>query len=175
MTIGFILRSSLASTLLLLSSCGYHVGGKADLLPRNIQTIAIPPFATTSSSYKLVDSMPQAIATEFLTRTRFRIVNEEGRADAVLHGTIVSARAYPNVADPNTGRSISIRVVVVLAVKLIDSHTGQVLFARPNLPVRQDYEAATQPHELFDESGPALDRLNRDVAHDLVSAIVENF
>jgi hypothetical protein len=175
MTPGFAPRDCFVVVLLLLSSCGYHVGGKADLLPKTIHTIAIPPFATTSSSYKLVDSMPRAIGNEFLTRTRFRIVNEESRADAVLSGNILSARAYPNVSDPNTGRSISLRVVVVLSVKLVDSHTGQVLFSRSDFTFRQDYEAAVQPHELFDESGPAFDRVNRDAARDIVSAIVEKF
>jgi hypothetical protein len=160
---------------ILLLSCGYHVGGKADLIPKDVQTIAIPAFLTTTSRYKLVDSLPQAIGTEFLTRTRFKIVNDPSRADAVLHGSIISASAYPNVTNPNTGASISVRVVVVLVVRLVENRTGKVLYARSNWQVRQDYEAAVEPHQLFDESGPAFDRLNREVAHDIVSAVVENF
>lgn len=168
-------RSFVGSLLPLLSACGYRVGGKADLVPKNIQTIAIPAFLTTTARYKLVDSLPQAIATEFLTRTRFRIVNDASQADAVLHGSIMAANAYPNVSDPTTGVSISIRVVVVMAVRLVESRTGNVLYARSNWAVRQDYAAAVDPHQLFDESGPAFDRLNRDVARDLVSGVLENF
>jgi hypothetical protein len=175
MTRRFCFHSCAASILLLLSSCGYHTGGKADLVPKSIQTIAIPAFATVTSRYKLVDSLPQAIANEFLTRTRFRIVNDASHADAVLHGSIIAANAYPNVSDPNTGVSISIRVVVVMTVRLVESRTGKVLYTRSNWAVRQDYAAAVDPHQLFDESGPAFDRLNRDVARDLVSAVVENF
>jgi len=175
MTRRFCFRSCAASILLTASSCGYHTGGKADLVPKSIQTIAIPAFATITSRYKLVDSLPQAIATEFLTRTRFRIVNDPSRADAVLHGSIIAANSYPNVADPNTGVSISIRVVVVMTVRLVESRTGKVLYTRSNWAVRQDYAAAVDPHQLFDESGPAFDRLNRDVARDLVSAVLENF
>jgi hypothetical protein len=175
MTPGLFMRIGFGAILLLLSSCGYHAGGKADLLPKTIQTIAIPAFATTSSSYKLVDAIPQAIGTEFLTRTRFRVVNDASRADAVLYGSLLSVRAFPNVADPNTGRSISIRVAVVLSVRLVESRTGKVLYSRANWSVRQDYEAAVLPHQLFDESGPAFDRLSRDVAHEIVSAIVEDF
>jgi PBP1b-binding outer membrane lipoprotein LpoB len=164
-----------AAILVALSSCGYHTGGKADLVPKSVQTIAIPPFQTVTTRYRLVDSLPQAIATEFLTRTRFHVVNEASQADAVLHGTIVRAASYPNVTDPNSGRSISIRVVVILAVKLVENRTGNVIYSRSNWSVRQDYAAAVDPHQLFDESGPAFDRLNRDVAHELVSAVVENF
>jgi hypothetical protein len=169
------LRLCTASALPALVSCGYHVGGKADLVPKTIQTIAIPAFATTTSRYKLVDSLPQAVAREFLTRTRFRIVNDASTADAVLHGSIIGANAYPNVSDPHTGVSISIRVIVVLAVRLVENRTGKVLYTRSNWSIRQDYAAAVDPHQLFDESGPAFERLNRDVARDLVSAVVENF
>ena len=158
-----------------LGGCGYHVAGQADLVPKSIQTISIPAFLTVTSRYKLVDSLPQAIATEFLTRTRFRIVNDPSQADAVLNGSIVSASAYPNVADPNTGQSISYRVVVVLTVKFVERRTGKVLYSRANWSLRQDYAAAVDPHQLFDESGPAFTRLNREMARDLVSAVVENF
>jgi hypothetical protein len=175
MTRRFYLRCFPAGILAILCSCGYHVGGKADLLPKTLQTIAIPAFGTTTSRYKLVDTLPEAIATEFLTRTRFKIVNDASRADAVLSGSIISANAYPNVSNPNTGASISVRVVVVLAVRLVENRTGKVLYSRPNFAVRQDYEAAVEPHQLFDESGPAFDRLNRETAHDIVSAVVENF
>ena len=28
----------------LLNGCGYHVAGQADLVPKSVQTVAIPPF-----------------------------------------------------------------------------------------------------------------------------------
>ena len=130
------LRASLGGLPLLLSSCGYHAGGKADLVPKNVQTVAIPAFLTDTSRYKLVDSLPQAIATEFLTRTRFRVVNDPSQADAVLRGSIIGANAYPNVIDPQSGVSISLRVVVILAVRLIESRTGKTLYSRSNWAVQ---------------------------------------
>ena len=160
---------------LLVSSCGYHMAGKADVMPQSIQTIAIPAFYTTTSRYKLVDVLPEAIGTEFLTRTRFKIVNDAKQADAVLQGTINAAYVNPNVNDPSTGVSISFRVVIVMTIKLVERGTGKVLFTRPNWVVHEDYAAAVDPHQLFDESGPAFDRLSRAVARDLVSAVVENF
>jgi hypothetical protein len=102
-------------------------------------------------------------------------VNDPKLADAVLTGNITAAYANPNVNDPNTGVSISIRVVVVMTVKLVERTSGKVLYARSNWVMHQDYAAAVDPHQLFDESGPAFDRLSRDVARDLVSAVVENF
>jgi hypothetical protein len=65
--------------------------------------------------------------------------------------------------------------MVVIALNLVERTTGRVLFNRPALTFRTSYEVALDPHQVFDESGPALDRLSRDVAHDVVSAVVEDF
>ena len=38
-----------------LTGCGYHVGGKSDLLPKSLQTIAVPVFNNLTVRYKLAD------------------------------------------------------------------------------------------------------------------------
>ncbi len=156
-------------------SCGYHVGAKADLMPKNIRTIDIPPFTTLTTRYTLTDQLPREIGREFSARTRFVIVNNPADADAILNGTITSAFASPTIYDPASGKATSVQVVLVLSAKLIDQRTGKVLWSRANWGVREDYELAVDPHQFFNESGPALDRLSKDVARDLVSSVVENF
>lgn len=156
-------------------SCGYHVGGKADLMPKSIQTIAIPAFSTFTLRYKLVDVLPQEIAREFTARTRFRIVENPNNADAVLTGSINSAQAFPSLFDPTSGKATRIMVSVNVTITLREQATGRTLFSRPNYAFKQYYDVAVDPHQYFDESGPAMDRLSRDLSRDLVSAIVENF
>ncbi|HEY1214492.1 MAG TPA: LPS assembly lipoprotein LptE, partial [Bryobacteraceae bacterium] len=93
----------------LLSSCGYHVGGRADLVPKSIQTIAIPAFQNSSVRYKLTDQLPRYIAREFITRTRFKIEDDPSVADAVLNGTVNAAVIYPTVYDPLSGKATSMQ------------------------------------------------------------------
>lgn len=156
-------------------SCGYHVGGKADTLPKGIQTIAIPAFTTATMRYRLVDLLPQQVGREFVQRTRFRITTDPNDADAVLYGSINSVTVGAVAFDPASGKSTSLAITVGLSIRLVERSTGRVLFSRPNLGFHQNYESAVDPHQFFDESGPALDRLSHDVARDVVSAIVENF
>lgn len=158
-----------------LVSCGYHVGGRADLMPKSIQNIYIPAFTTFTTRYKLVDALPKQIGREFLARTRFRIVNDPSEADAVLNGSINTVTAIPTIFDPTSGKATSIQVAVSASFKLVEQRTGKVLFSRPGFLARQNYEIPVDPHQFFDERDPAFDRLCRDVAHDIVSAIVENF
>lgn len=158
------------------SSCGYHVGGKADLVPKSIQTIAIPAFAGSSAArYKLMDTLPQQIGREFIARTRFHVIDNPNEADAVLNGSINSAGVSPTVYDPISGKATSVQATVVVSISLLERATGKVLYSRPNTAFRQNYSIAVDPHQFFDESGPAFDRISRDLARDIVSAIVENF
>ena len=156
-------------------SCGYHVGGKADLVPKSIQTVAIPAFRGTSVRYRLVDVLPQQIGREFIARTRFRVIDDPAEADAVLNGSITAAQVAPVIVDPTSAKATSVQVVVGVSVDFIERVTGKVLYSRPNISFRQNYSIAVNPHQFFDESGPAFDRVTRDLAHDIVSSIVENF
>jgi hypothetical protein len=158
-----------------LISCGYHVGGKADLVPKSIQTISIPTFGNFTTRYNLSDTLPRYIAREFITRTRFRIEDNPSAADAVLNGRITGVAVVPAVFDPTTGKATSLRVIVSLSINLLERKTGRVLYSQPALTLAQNYDIAVDPHQFFDESDPAFDRLGRDLAHTIVSGVLENF
>lgn len=159
-----------------LTSCGYHVAGKADLVPKSIHTIAIPAFTNITTRYKLTDHLPEAISREFIARTRYQIVNDPQAADAVLRGSVINFIAYPTVIDQQTGRASGLAVSVTMQVSLVERATGKVIFTRPSFDVRQRYEiSVVSATAYFDESDAALDRLSRDVARDVVTAILENF
>ena len=82
---------------MLCAGCGYRVAGRADLLPRNIHTIAIPAFGNATTRYRLTERMPAAITREFIARTRYRVVPDTDTADAVLQGSVVNYNSYPVV------------------------------------------------------------------------------
>ena len=157
-----------------LSGCGYHVSGHADLLPKNIKTIAIPAFGNVTIRYKLADRITANVTREFIERTRYAIVADPKQADAVLTGSMVNFVSYPTTFDPVTSRASGVQAIVYLQLILMDK-TGKVLFNRPGMEVRERYEIAVDAAGYFDESGPAMDRLARDVARSVVSAVLENF
>lgn len=158
-----------------LAGCGYHVSGHADLLPRNLKTIAVPAFGNATTRYKLADRLAAAITREFLTRTRYRIVADPDQADAVLHGVLVNYASYPTVFDPATGRASGVMMVATLDLRLVHRATGETIFARPSMEIRERYEIATDPRAYFEESDTAVERMSRDVARSVVSAVLEKF
>lgn len=169
------MKSGLLIAVLLAAGCGYHVAGHADLLPKTIQTIAIPPFANVTTRYKLTDEMPQAVTREFNTRTRYKVVSDPNAADAILKGAIVNYIHYPTVADPTTGRATEVDLRVYLRVQLVERATGKVLFTRPNFEVRESYEISVDPKAYFEESDAALARASKAAAQQIVTAILSDF
>jgi len=161
--------------LLLLTGCGYHVAGKADLMPMTIHTIAISAFANKTVRYKLAERLPAELTREFISRTRYKIVADPNAADAILTGAVLNFTSYPTTVDPTSGRADAVQLSAFLQLTLTERATGKVLFTRASMEVRERYEISVYVGPYFDESGPALDRLSHDVARTVVSAILENF
>lgn len=159
----------------LLASCGYHISGHADLVPESIHTIAVPRFGNVTTHYKLTDKLAEAVAREFIARTRYKIVSDMNQADAILRGTVVNYVTYPTIFDPQTSRATVVEFRVSMATSLVDRRTGAVIWQRPNFEWKNQYEISVNDRAYFDESGPAVDRLCGDVARAVVSAILENF
>lgn len=168
---------ALASCLLVLtlSSCGYRVAGKTDLLPPTLHTVAIPAFGNATVRYKLTDLMPEAFAREFIAHTRYKVVSDPGRADMVLEGAIVSYAYNPTIFDPAAQRANVADLRVTMRVKLTERATGRVLYDRPSMEVKESYQISRDPAEYFEESDPALRRASERVAQNVVTAILENF
>jgi outer membrane lipopolysaccharide assembly protein LptE/RlpB len=159
----------------LLTGCGYQVAGKADKLPATIQTVAIPAFDNLTTRYRLTQWMPDALAREFLSRTRYQVEADIGQADAVLRGAVISQQVAPLVFDQASGRASMVQVFVRMQVRLEDRRNGRILYRNDNMEYRARYEIAVDQRAYFDESEAAMERLSREVARAVVSRILEDF
>lgn len=173
------LRALVAGALLFVvasaTSCGYHVAGRASSLPPDTKTIAIPAFQNRTTSFKIEQKLTAAVIKEFLERTKYRIVSNEADGDLVLRGTVKNLSTAPVIFDPQTGRATTVAVVVEASIQLVDSKTHRTIFENPNYVFREQYEIAGDLQSFFEEQGPALDRLARDFASTVVTAVLENF
>lgn len=168
--------ASLIFACLWLASCGYHEAGKADLVPKTIHTVAIPPFANATVQYKLTDRLAEAISREFIARTHYQVITDPQEADGVVRGTVLNFVAFPILIDPTNGRPSALQVNVTMQVSFVERATGKVIYTRPNFEMHQRYEIAVVNNvTYFEEDAGALNRLSRDVARDLVTSILDNF
>lgn len=135
----------------------------------------MPALQNRSSRYRIEQRLTEALVRELLARTRFRIVPEESAADAVLHGEVTRVESNAVLFDAATGRATTFLVTVHLSVRLVDRASRKVHWQNDDYVFREQYEISTDIASFFEEESPALDRLARDFAARLVSALLENF
>ena len=92
---GSVTLRLVAALCLCLASCGYHAAGTANLLPTDIHTIAITPWTSFGIQYKLPNLMAEAVSRELISRTRYKIVADPKKADAVLSGGVAACFRTP--------------------------------------------------------------------------------
>ena len=154
--------------------CGYHTAGRANLLPSDLRTIAVPAFVNQTQTYKIEQTLTAAVVQEFTTRTKYRITSDASAADATLRGTVLSTSTSPLTYDSNTGRAATVLVLVSMDVSLTD-HQGRVLYQNPSYVFREQYQISQELSSFFEEDSPAFQRLSREFARTLVSNILEAY
>jgi len=160
--------------LLFTTACGYHTAGKANLLPSDLRTLAVPAFVNQTQTYKVEQMLTGAVVQEFSTRTSYRVVTQPDSADAVLRGTVLATSTTPLTYDSKTGRAASVLVIVSMSVSLADKQ-GKVLYQNPSYVFREQYQVSQELSSFFEEDSPAFERLSREFARTLVSNVLEAF
>lgn len=158
----------------LTTGCGYRAAGRANLLPSDLRTIAIPAFVNRTQTYRIEQTLTAAVVQEFSTRTKYQITAAANSADATLHGVVLSTYTTPLTYDTKTGRASSVLVIVSMSVSLQDRQ-GRVLYQNPSYTFREQYQVSQELSSFFEEDSPAFQRLSRDFARTLVSNVLEAF
>ncbi len=160
--------------VLFLLGCGYHTAGRAARLPQNLHVLAVPMFANQTQTYRVEQILTRDVVREFIARTNYRVVTSPESADAILHGTVLSAQASPLTYDAQSGRISSAVVTVSMRISLVD-RSGRVLFENQNYNFREQYQVTREVTSFFEEETPALLRMSREFARTLVSDVLEGF
>jgi outer membrane lipopolysaccharide assembly protein LptE/RlpB len=166
---------SLLLAALAAAGCGYRVAGRAANLPSEWKTITVPAFKNDTTRYRIEQRFTQAVIREFVTRTKYRVVQDESSADAVLHGEILSIDTTPVLFDADTGQVTTMLVTVHSKVRLVDNRTQKPVYQNDDMVFRDEYQIPSDVKSFFEEQDPALERMSRDLASHLVANVLEGF
>ena len=173
-------RLAVIAALLLMAStiitgCGYHVAGRAGNLPAQWTTIAVPAFKNDTTRYRIEQRFTAAVIRQFVQRTKYRIVQDPANADAVLHGEVVSIETDPMLFNATTGQVTMMLVTVHTKVQLISTKDEKPVYENNDMVYRDEYQISSDVQSFFEEQDPALERMSRDFASQLVSNVLETF
>jgi len=165
----------LAGCGLAINGCGYHVAGHGSTLPPQWTTIAIPTFKNDTVQYRIEQRFTAAVIREFIIRTKYQVVSDPASADAVLHGEILSIDTSPVLFNATTGQVTTMLVTVHAKVALIAADAEKPVYENNDMVFRSEYQIPTDVNSFFQQEDPALERMSRDFASNLVANVVEGF
>jgi hypothetical protein len=165
----------MAFAAFVMCACGYRVAGRAANLPSEWKTIAIPAFKNDTTRYRVEQRFTQAVIRQFIQRTKYRIVQDPASADAVLHGEILTIETAPVLFDATTGQVTTSLVTVHTKVLLVDNQSQKTVYENDDMVFRDEYQISSDVQTFFEEQDPALERMSRDFAAQIVSNVTEKF
>ena len=165
----------LASLAFLAAGCGYHVAGRAANLPSEWKTIAVPAFTNDTTQYRIEQRFTAAVIREFLSATKYRVVQETQSPDAILRGEVLSIETNPVLFNATTGEVTTMLVTVHAKVQLTDARTQKAVYDNDDMLFRDEYQISPDVKSFFQEEDPALERMSHDFASKLVANVVEGF
>jgi hypothetical protein len=132
-------------------------------------------FKNDTTRYRIEQRFTAAVIRQFLQRTKYRIVQDPASADAVLHGEVLSIDTNPVLFNATTGQVTTMLVTVHTKVELVDNQSQKTAYQNSDMVFRDEYQISSDVQSFFEEQDPALERMSRDFAAQLVSNVTENF
>ncbi len=165
-----------AGCWLIATACGYTLVGRAqNLLPPTVHTIQVPAFVNRTTRVELEQRVTQAVADEFVSRGRLRLVTVPAEADVILRGSIDSFGIFP-IAFNAQGRATQYQVAITANIELVDHRADdKVLWKNDQYRFTENYQTNTESTDAFDQETRAIREIAVRFASTLVTNLLEGF
>lgn len=181
---GFTNTTAVVVFCSLIIGCGYQFRPAGSPLNGELESIAIPPFSSSSSYAGVEQDFAAIVRQEFISHSRVRIENET-RARAVLRGDLHSITTEPLtytvtretihgfVSTDEVTQSRIIRVS--LTVTVTDRVTGETIWQDAHLTEKAIFQVSLDPLVTQYNQRLALNSIAREVAKRIFSRTMDRF
>jgi Lipopolysaccharide-assembly len=128
--------------LAVLGGCGIHYGFSQGAFPPEIKTMAVLPLDNNTASPDVQRELFDAMNTQLDKRLGVRSA-PEGRADAVVHGTITGYESdVPVSFSANPAQTVSARrkLQITIDIEIVNQKTGKTLWSKKGLTESGEYD-----------------------------------
>ncbi|MCB4756681.1 MAG: LPS assembly lipoprotein LptE [Elusimicrobia bacterium] len=170
---GFLVLSALGT--LVITGCGGFSSEYIPpqiILPPYIKTIAVRPFANTTSEPDVGNKLWLTTTQEFIRDGRIQYIDDENKADGVIVGTLKQFVETELSHDVNLV-ALEYQLWVIMDLKFLDRVNNQYLWEEPGLEQKFRYFTETAPGGMTKED--AKTELWDRFAQDIVRRTIEGF
>ena len=171
------MKGSVLSVLsvVILSSCGYALVGRGNILDPSIRTIAVPTLVNRTTRVEIEQQLTQEVASELVSRGRLRVVTDPKQADAVLRGSVATYNLTP--VGIEQGRATQYQISITADIELIDLRGDEerVIWKNDQYRFVENYTVAQDTTDAFDQESRAIREIAVRFAQSLVANLLEGF
>jgi outer membrane lipopolysaccharide assembly protein LptE/RlpB len=166
---------------MMLTSCGYRLGGTGGLVPEGARSISVPVFINGTHEPYVDTEVTKAVVNEFLTDGRLQVVSLES-ADLVLRGKITKYEVTPLSYTVNSYVQ-QYRAKLTVDVSLEDLRSKKILWQEKGIAsvfisdysVTYDSLGRTDIRLTKIAKEAAIQKASQDIALTLRSRVLEGF
>ncbi|MBW2186166.1 MAG: hypothetical protein JRG71_07130 [Deltaproteobacteria bacterium] len=159
--------------LTLLSGCGYHLPGRGESLPDDIQSIVVVPFTNKTTEPFIENQLTNEVRDQFSRRRTLDVVASEEQADAVMSGVITSYRSHSVTYDENDDIT-EYRVTMTVDAKLVRTNGEDVIW-QGVVSWHEEFFASDDRAEQDYHESEVQDDVSRRLAQELYNRLTDNF
>lgn len=159
--------------VVLVAGCGYHLPGRGNNLPEDVQTLYVAHFTNRTAEPFLEDQVTDLVTREFGLRQVLQLTEDASSADAVLSGSVVSY-ANRSISYASDDEISEYRSVMTISADLRRSSDGKSLW-KGKLSWDEEYPSSDDKTAQEDNEAAAIEEIVARLAEELYFRIVENF
>lgn len=159
--------------LTLLSACGYHLPGRGENLPDDVQTIVVVPFTNKTTEPFIENQLTNEVRDQFSRRRTLDVVASEELADAVLSGVITSYRTNSVSYDQNDDVT-EYRVTMTVEAKLVRTNGEDVIW-QGSVSWQEEFFASDNRADQDYREAEVQDVVSRRLAQEVYNRMTDNF
>lgn len=159
--------------LLALVGCGYHLPGRDNNLPEDINAVFIEIFVNKTTEPFLENRVTNAVTRRFSRKRDLRIEKQRNQADAILSGQITSYTTRPISYDKNDEIK-EYRSVMGVTASLSRADTGKIIW-KGNVSWRETYPANINLSIQEDSEKAAIVEISDRLSDEIFSRMLEDF
>lgn len=168
------MRRVVALLALLASACGYSLVGRGSVLDPSVRTIYVESFVNRTTRVELEQRLTQAVADEFVSRGRMRLVNNAKEADVILRGSLdtfdITGVAF------EAGRATRYQISITANIELLDHRAeDKVIWKNDQYRFVENYDVNVGGTDAFDQESRAIREIAVRFAQSLVANLLEGF
>lgn len=159
--------------LTLLSACGYHISGRGENLPDDIQSIFVVPFTNKTTEPFIENQLTNEVRDQFSRRRTLEVVADEELADTIMSGVITSYRTRSVSYDENDDIT-EYRVAMTVDAKLVRTNGEDVIW-QGVVTWQEEFFASDDRAEQDYRETETQEDVSRRLAQEVYNRLTDNF